>query len=677
MKKKLFLLPLFALALSSCDLTSIFKKEPDNNGQNSGQKEEESGNEEGGGGQEEGGGGEEETVVNVTSISLNKTEISLYEGETQTLSYTVLPTNATNKEVSWLSSYEKIASVENGVIKALSAGSCIISVTTKDGNKEAYCSVTVLKHEEEKQYIKDEFVLDEQGYTFDNKSLVNSPIEFNGYKITFAVGDNTYNNQPSIIKKDKHYDARIYWGNTFTVTSATNTIKKIEFTKSANDKGNSLSCSNGEFVDGVWVGETKDVTFSVVGTSGYVAYSAFAFFYEGQSSDDPEKVINLGEKTIAEVKEYIAKNPIKVNSHQCGVNENRYVTITGLALAKIDLIKYTAAYGLDVSEHGKVILGDATGVIGCATVVNNLGTSLWGKVAKNQCKNTSTYKVTGYLSTYLGNPEILVTAFEWDSSLDVKIDYSKIVSETSTLTDFYNKAKAVNYNCAGHGYGEVLTLENLKCTYMEPDGQGIRYYNFTDGTKNIRVNAYNVGSATVGNVYNVTGIISLKNLSPIIIAFEIKTVPDKTVDFDYKSVAQNITISGLKAIHGSQDDTDTRYDNVVECYGNYYKTTGYMVAVEEGGKLYVGISDSPREEVITGKTNAMTTYNVVLIKNDNFWNTTEDELYLFNPIYDEYLLEDKPIDVYYVTRQLEYSNKKPMWEILLLPEFLADITPAE
>mgnify|MGYP003323528146 CR=1 FL=1 len=229
-----------------------------------------------------------------------------------------MPDNATNKEVSWSTSDSTIVSVDKGIIKAWNTGHCTISVKTIDGNKESSCLVTVLKREEERQYIKDEFILDEQGYTFDNKSLVNSPIEFKGYNITFAVGENTYNNQPSIIKKDKKYDARIYWGNTFTVTSTTNTINKIEFTKSTNDKGNSLSCSNGEFVDGVWVGETKEVTFSVAGTSGYVAYSAFAFFYEGQSSDDPEKVINLGEKTIAEVKDYIDANPVTKNSAGIG-----------------------------------------------------------------------------------------------------------------------------------------------------------------------------------------------------------------------------------------------------------------------------------------------------------------------------------------------------------------------
>lgn len=614
----------------------------------------------------------------VESVSLNTKSLALVEGESATLTYTIAPTNADNKNVSWESNSPTIASVENGVVKAWNPGTATITITTEDGSKKDTCNVVVSAKIPEKTLVKDEFALNEQGYTFDNKSLTNYPLEYMGYTLKFAVGSNTKNNQPTLIKAtNKHYEARIYWGNTMTVTSATNTLAQIEFDLGENDKGNIMTCSTGSIVNGVWTGETKEVVFTVSGTEGYKAFETFRFCYEGQSEDDPEEVINLGEKSIAEVKEYIAEHPVKKNAFGNGVNENRYVTIKGFAVAKIDLIKYTAKYGLDVSEHGKVIMADETGYIGVATVVNNLGTSLWGKIAEHICKPTSKYIVTGYISEYLGNPELLVTSFAWDQNLDIKLDVSKISNGVSTLEQFYEKSKNVNYNCAGHGYGDVITIKDLKCYYVEPDGQGKRYYNFTDGTLNIRVNAFNLSSgATVGNVYDVTGIISLKNLSPIIVAFDIKA-SSSTVDFDYESVASEITISGLKAIHGSQDDTAERFPNVVGAYGNVYKTTGYMVAVEENGKLYVGISDTPRTTVITGKTNAMANYNVVLIKNENFWNTTETELYLFNPIYDEYLCEDNPIEIYYVTRQLEYSEKKPMWEILLIPEFVESLYPAE
>ena len=69
----------------------------------------------------------------------------------------------------------------------------------------------------------------------------------------------------------------------------------------------------------------------------------------------------------------------------------------------------------------------------------------------------------------------------------------------------------------------------------------------------------------------------------------------------------------------------------------------------------------------------MANYGISLIKNEDFWNTTEDELYRYNPLFDEYVLEDKEITVYYIVRQQRYSSNKPMWEILLLPDFLNDL----
>ena len=51
-------------------------------------------------------------VVGVTSVSIDKTSLSLAEGESATLSATVKPDNATNKTVSWSSSNSSVATVD-------------------------------------------------------------------------------------------------------------------------------------------------------------------------------------------------------------------------------------------------------------------------------------------------------------------------------------------------------------------------------------------------------------------------------------------------------------------------------------------------------------------------------------------------------------------------------------
>lgn len=86
---------------------------------------------------------EPETVA-VSSVSLDKTTLTLARQESYTLKATVNPSDATNKKVSWKSSDEKIATVDaDGKVTAVAVGKATITVTTEDGNKTATCEVTV------------------------------------------------------------------------------------------------------------------------------------------------------------------------------------------------------------------------------------------------------------------------------------------------------------------------------------------------------------------------------------------------------------------------------------------------------------------------------------------------------------------------------------------------------
>lgn len=80
-------------------------------------------------------------TISVESITLNKTQLSLVKGATETLTATVLPTTATDKAVTWESSDTAVATVENGVVTAVAAGNA--TITAKAGEKTATCAVTV------------------------------------------------------------------------------------------------------------------------------------------------------------------------------------------------------------------------------------------------------------------------------------------------------------------------------------------------------------------------------------------------------------------------------------------------------------------------------------------------------------------------------------------------------
>ena len=85
----------------------------------------------------------EPQAVKVTGISVNPTSLSLVEGETGSLTATVSPSDADDKTVIWDSSDKSVASVENGKVTALKAGSANITVKSVDGGFTASCSVSV------------------------------------------------------------------------------------------------------------------------------------------------------------------------------------------------------------------------------------------------------------------------------------------------------------------------------------------------------------------------------------------------------------------------------------------------------------------------------------------------------------------------------------------------------
>lgn len=85
-------------------------------------------------------------TVNVSSVSLNITSITLRRGQTFQLVATVLPTNATNKSVIWSSSNPRTATVTKaGLIRAVNIGSNVITVRTVNQNKRTTINVTVTR----------------------------------------------------------------------------------------------------------------------------------------------------------------------------------------------------------------------------------------------------------------------------------------------------------------------------------------------------------------------------------------------------------------------------------------------------------------------------------------------------------------------------------------------------
>ncbi|MDR0941838.1 MAG: Ig-like domain-containing protein [Bacteroidales bacterium] len=82
-------------------------------------------------------------AIPAESIALSETEITLYDGQTATLTAEILPAKTSDKTIDWSSILTEIAVVDNGIITARSVGETTIMATTHNGIT-AECKVTVL-----------------------------------------------------------------------------------------------------------------------------------------------------------------------------------------------------------------------------------------------------------------------------------------------------------------------------------------------------------------------------------------------------------------------------------------------------------------------------------------------------------------------------------------------------
>ena len=92
--------------------------------------------------------------VPVTGVTLNKTSLSLTTGGSGALTATVLPADAADRRVAWVSGDPAVASVdEDGVVRAEAPGTAVITVTTAEGGYSAACTVTVAEPAPERKPV--------------------------------------------------------------------------------------------------------------------------------------------------------------------------------------------------------------------------------------------------------------------------------------------------------------------------------------------------------------------------------------------------------------------------------------------------------------------------------------------------------------------------------------------
>ena len=379
------------------------------------------------------------------------------------------------------------------------------------------------------------------------------------------------------------------------------------------------------------------------------------------SEEIKDDVIDLGKKTIQEVKDLCKQYVTDLNSAKIGVDMTHKVTIEAKALDRFNLLKTTSKYGYNISEVGKVLVGDASGAIVTASKAIGEGTSFFGKVGNYANKDDSKYVITGYLSIYLGKPEIYIPdrPNNYDPSLNVS--YDPFNSDTITVSEMYTKWKGINYNAAGHGYDDVYNVKSVKCLTKNDNS-----YSFSDGEYVFKAVAANNVKFSVGGVYNIAGLLTTLNWQPAIRVLEAKYSADQTLDVSINNLSQDITTAQLKAIKTSQEDTLTRMDSFIDNFKNIYHMKAYVSYYTQNNKYYLCFRDTYYEgsNEIVGRTNAHNNYQMVDIENDNCWNITENEMFNYSPFKDE-INEQIQVDIYFSLWQLDFASKKPLWKVLI------------
>ena len=87
--------------------------------------------------------------IPVQSVTIAPKQLNLTVGEFHTFSYTIVPENATNKSVVFVSDNTEIATINGNTVTAVKEGSCKVYVRTLDENKEDVCDLTVISNETE------------------------------------------------------------------------------------------------------------------------------------------------------------------------------------------------------------------------------------------------------------------------------------------------------------------------------------------------------------------------------------------------------------------------------------------------------------------------------------------------------------------------------------------------
>lgn len=280
------------------------------------------------------------------SISLDKSELSLKVGQSETLTATVLPTTTTDPSVTWTSSNPSVASVSDGVVTGVSASENPVTITAKTTNdKTATCSVTVSESSEPIVGSEFELVTDVADLAVGDYVLI-------GCKGNNKVAGSFYNRYLSSI------DAT-FANNKVSLTEEMNIIQlggsSSAWTLQA-EEGYLKSGSNALYVNG---SENDTWTISISGDSASICPSGGSNLIQYNSSSPRFAVYSGTQKTVELYHQSGRVTGVSLDETNIGVNVNQTYQLHASVLPEKALDKSVTW----LSSQPSVATVDTTGLV--------------------------------------------------------------------------------------------------------------------------------------------------------------------------------------------------------------------------------------------------------------------------------------------------------------------------
>ena len=422
----------------------------------------------------------------VTGVSLNKPSTTLEVGDVETLTATIAPENADNKNVTWSSDKEGVATVDgNGRISAVAAGTANITFTTEDGSKTATCEVTVkaatktavnitVFSADSETLVKGNTTTttvanDQPGWTAAYNYSSSNPdvatVDVNGVITAVAKGTATITCSLNVDAEDEVYKAGTTSSKTIDIT-VTNPFHTVTFSSngrtyssSSVEEGESikLPAENPKEVNGYtfrgWKAGTIDgttdeeptyVTSPVMGEADVTYYAVFAEAEVSYLESQIEKTQTLQYDTWT----YVGTTTDKTDYHYRLFHSGSYIQSAAFDLS---LLKKVIVYGgtFGGASYNSLTIGD--------------GSNVWKEVTVSGNSETGTNTYTG--GTALSGTKALRITCNSGSASGSGVRISKV--------EIYTKKKTTAYahycTTVSALPRPIITMKDVEMTWGDTD----------------------------------------------------------------------------------------------------------------------------------------------------------------------------------------------------------------